>query len=82
MSTTGEMNHPRPRISIAGGSPSSAELAATVLAIERLLAEDAAASAVAPNPGSRWQRAALLEGVAAKQGLGAQWRTPPRAANG
>jgi len=57
------------------GSPPPAEAAAVVAAIERFLAETAPAPepSAAVNP---WQRAALLEGVRAKEAFSSPWGRP------
>ena len=61
MNGNGSRRPPRPRIEMLAGSPSGEEGAAVVAALEQFLAE------TAPEPElkaqSRWQRAALLEGV-------------------
>lgn len=65
MTTNGKRRPPRPRIEILG-SPSEDEAAAVAAALELYLAE----TAPAPSDGgsvSPWQRAALCEGVSAKQ---------------
>jgi hypothetical protein len=61
MSANGSRKPPRPRIELVAGNPSEQEGAAIVAALERFLAETAPAPAAAPE--SRWQRAALVEGV-------------------
>jgi hypothetical protein len=55
---------------IAGGSASEAEAAAIAAALEQFLA-DTAPAPQARESVSRWQRAALQEGVGAKQAFGA-----------
>jgi hypothetical protein len=57
------------------GSPAPAEAAAVVAAVERFLAETAPAPAPKPavNP---WQRAALHEGVGAKEAVVSPWGEP------
>ncbi len=73
----------RPRIEVLSGSPTEQELAASTMAIDRLLAEEAAAaSSVAQTPGSRWLRAALIEGVAAHNASGGPWGVTSRADSG
>jgi hypothetical protein len=59
-------------------TPSAEEAAAIAAAVERFLAETAPAAAA--EPVSPWQRAALLEGVGAKQVAqdqegGERWRS-------
>jgi hypothetical protein len=50
--------------------PNEDEAAAIAAAVERFLAETAAPAAEAVPATPPWQRAALLEGVGAKGGLG------------
>ena len=50
--------------------PNEDEAAAIAAALERFLAETAVAVAAEPASIPPWQRAALLEGVGAKGGLG------------
>jgi hypothetical protein len=50
--------------------PNEDEAAAIAAALERFLAETAAPAGGAKPATSPWQRAALLEGVGAKGGLG------------
>jgi hypothetical protein len=73
MSTTnGKRRPPRPRIELVPGSASATEAAAIVAALEQFLAD----TAPAPAPGetqSRWQRAALEDGIAARQVSGYAW---------
>lgn len=64
----------RPRIDVLTGSPTDLELAASAIAIDHLLAEEAvAASPVTHPPGSAWLKAALVEGVAGHDASGAPW---------
>lgn len=67
MSSNGNRKPPRPRIEVLSGNPSDAEEAAIVAALEQFLAETAPAPGVAEE--SRWQRAALVEGVNRDPGL-------------
>ncbi len=65
---------------MARKSATGEEAAAVAAAIARFEAEFAAAPAAAPNQASAWQRAALLEGVAAKEspldsGGGTKWQS-------
>ena len=71
-SPTGET--PNGRIEIAAAA-SPREAAAVVAAVERFLA-DTASPATAPDGVSPWQRAALLEGVGAKQAAASPWGEP------
>jgi hypothetical protein len=72
----GKRRPPRPRIELVSAGASEDEAAAIVAALERFLAD----TAPAPDPPaqSRWQRAALEEGIAARQVSGAAWGHAPR----
>jgi hypothetical protein len=61
MSANGSRKPPRPRIELVAGNPSEQEGAAILKALERFLAETAPAPVEASE--SRWQQAALREGV-------------------
>ena len=61
----------RPRIELGTVSASPEEAAAIAAALERFLWETAPAPKAAPV--SRWQRAALREGVSARSQLGGGW---------
>jgi hypothetical protein len=65
----GNRRPPRPRIEVISPTPSDAEAAAIAAAVEQFLAETAPAPASAGPPRNAWQRAALLEGVRAKQAV-------------
>jgi hypothetical protein len=67
MAGNGTRRPPRPRIELVGGSPSEAEGAAIVAALEQFLAETAPTPAATET--SRWQQAALSEGVSRDPGL-------------
>jgi hypothetical protein len=73
----GKGQPPRPRIEIQSASASPEEAAAIAAALERFLRE----TAPPPPPAevSRWQRAALREGVSAHSGLGSGWGISPGA---
>ena len=78
MSTTnGKRRPPRPQIELVSGSASDTEAAAIVAALEQFLAD----TAPTPDPGeaeqSPWQRAALEEGIAARQVSGHAWGPSP-----
>jgi hypothetical protein len=74
--TNGKRTPPRPRIELVSAGASKAEAAAVVAALEQFLADTAPA---AGRPGqSPWQRAALEEGIAARQVSGYAWGDPPR----
>ena len=78
MSGNGKRRPPRPRIERVSGSASETEAAAIVAALEQFLAD------TAPPPGSKaaaqspWLRAALEEGISARQVSGYDWGRPPR----
>ena len=61
MSANGSRKPPRPRIELLAGNPTEEEAAAVMAALEQFLAETAPALAAMQE--SRWQRAALLDGV-------------------
>ena len=61
MSSNGQRRPPRPRIEVVRGAASEEESAAIAAALERFLAETAPGPATVLT--SRWQRAALCEGV-------------------
>lgn len=66
MATNGKRRPPRPRIEIASAAATPQESAAVAAAIEQFLAETAPARQP-PEGRSAWQRAGLIEGVAAKR---------------
>ena len=59
------------RIELVRGSPTGGELAAAVIAIELMLAENAEVAEAAGVSISRWQRVALLEATAPHDSGGA-----------
>jgi hypothetical protein len=61
VSGNGARKPPRPSIELLGGNPTEQEAAAVVAALERHLAETAPRPE--PGRGSRWQQAALADGV-------------------
>ena len=65
MSGNGRRRPPRPRIEVAASTASPEEAAAIAAALEQFLAETAPAPAPEAKP-SPWLRAALLEGVSAR----------------
>ena len=77
MARNGKQSPPRPRIEIQGASATPDEAAAIAAALERFLWE------TAPPPGraevSRWQQAALKEGIGSRSGLGSGWGIAPGA---
>jgi len=76
-STNGKRTPPRPRIELVSAGASKAEAAAVVAALEQFLADTAPPPAAGPSQ-SPWQRAALEEGIAARQVSGYAWGDPPR----
>jgi hypothetical protein len=77
MSRNGERRPPRPRIEIVTGGASDSEAAAVVAAIERFLADTAPAPGPEGPAISPWARAALEEGIAARQVSGYVWGHAP-----
>jgi hypothetical protein len=73
----GKRRPPRPRIELVTPTASAGEAAAIVAGLEQFLADTAPAPA-AEAAQSRWQRAALEEGIAARQVSGAAWGHAPR----
>ena len=67
----GRQRPPRPQIEIQSHAASPEEAAAITAALERFLWETAPAPQAAPR--SRWQQAALEEGVGARSQLGRGW---------
>ena len=74
MSSNGKRRPPRPRIELVSGA-SGTEAAAIVAALEQFLA-DTAPPAAGPAPESRWQRAALEDGVSARRIGALGWGRP------
>jgi hypothetical protein len=72
MASNGKRRPPRPRIELVAGSATASEAAAIVAALERFLADTAPAPAPSPEV-SRWQRAALVEGVSSRNPTGHGW---------
>jgi hypothetical protein len=73
MGRNGERHPPRPRIELVTEPASESEAAAIVAAMEQFLAETAPPPSAGALPGSRWQRAALTEGVSARDLAGSTW---------
>jgi hypothetical protein len=67
----GKGRPPRPQIEIQSADASPDEAAAIAAALERFLRETAPAPQAAPR--SRWQRAALREGVSTRSQLAGGW---------
>ena len=75
MPTNGKRRPPRPRIELVTPAPSPEEAAAVVAAIERFIADTAPPPSAEGRP-SPWQRAALLDGVQAKEAVVSAWGEP------
>jgi hypothetical protein len=73
----GKRSPPRPQIEIEAPSASPEEAAAIAAALERFLVETAPTPHASP-PGSRWQQAALREGVGTRLDAPDRWGLPPR----
>jgi hypothetical protein len=71
MPRNGKHHPPRPRIEIQSATASPEEAAAIAAALERFLWETAPGPQVTPV--SRWQQAALREGVSARSQLAGGW---------
>ena len=72
MSANGKRRPPRPQIEILTGGATETEAAAIAAALEQFLAETTGS----PSSGSgqsRWQRAALEEGVCGRDIGGCRW---------
>jgi hypothetical protein len=72
----GRRRPPRPRIEFVTQPASDEEAEAIVIALERFLAEAAPAPAQPHAVRSRWQRAALREGIGARDVSGYDWGAP------
>jgi hypothetical protein len=77
MGRNGERHPPRPRIELVTKPASDSEAAAIVAAMEQFLAETAPPPSAACLPGNRWQRAAIEEGVSARDVGGRAWGPVP-----
>jgi hypothetical protein len=77
MSRNGERKPPRPHIEIVSSGASESEAAAVVAAIEQFLADSAPVTAPEGPRISPWARAALEEGIAARQVSGYAWGHAP-----
>jgi hypothetical protein len=67
MAANGKRRPPRPQIEILGSTASESEAAAVVAAVEQFLADTAPPPSAETRTVSRWQQAALAEGVSARQ---------------
>jgi hypothetical protein len=77
MTSNGRRRPPRPRIELVGSAASDSEAAAIVAAVEQFLADTAPAPASGEAAASAWQRAALEEGISARQVSAAVWGHAP-----
>jgi hypothetical protein len=77
MGSNGQRRPPRPRIEIVSTGASEAEAAAIVAGIEQFLADTAPAPGSDEPATSPWQRAALEEGISARQISGSVWGHAP-----
>jgi len=77
MARDGQRRQRRPRIELVTPAGSPQEAAAIVAAVERFLAETSPPPATASQVGSRWQRAALLDGVSSRAELRSSWGGGP-----
>jgi hypothetical protein len=73
----GDRRPPRPRIELLSSTASPGEAAAIVAALEQFLADTAPVAESRPVQ-SAWQRAALEEGISARQVSGSAWGHAPR----
>jgi hypothetical protein len=78
MSGNGRRRPPRPRIELVSGAASETEAAAIVAAIEQFLADTAPAPEAGEPQISPWLRAALEDGISARQVTGYAWGHAPR----
>jgi hypothetical protein len=76
MATNGKRRPPRAKIEVVSGGASESEAAAIAAAVEQFLADTAPAPESAGEPQSRWLRAALEEGISARQISGRSWGAP------
>jgi hypothetical protein len=76
VATNGRRRPPRPRIELLTPAASAGEAAAIVAAVEQFIADTAPAPASGRGSASRWLRAALREGVAAKEFAVSPWGDP------
>ena len=69
---------PRPRLELRAATASPAEAAAIAAALEQFIADTAPAVAPSEPAQSPWQRAAIEEGVSARQLRSFVWGHAPR----
>ncbi len=78
MNTNGNRKRPRPRIELVSPAASESEAAAIVAGLEQFLADTAPSIGPVGPAQSPWQRAALEDGIAARQVSGSAWGHAPR----
>ena len=76
MGSNGKRRPPRPQIKLVTPA-SESEAAAIVAALEQFLADTAPIPTAGGPPASPWQRAALEEGISARQVSGSVWGHAP-----
>ena len=76
--SNGKRRPPRPRIELLSSAAAPEEAAAIVAAVEQFLIDTAPAPTPPVERASGWQRAALEEGIAARQLTGYAWGHAPR----
>jgi hypothetical protein len=74
----GKRRPPRPRIELVSSTASAIEAAAIAAAIEQFLIDTAPAPSAEGPSQSPWLRAALEEGISARQVTGYAWGHAPR----
>jgi hypothetical protein len=77
MTRNGKQRPPRPQIEIEAANATPEEAAAIAAALEQFLVETAPTPEPS-SPGSRWQQAALREGVGARLESPDRWGLPRR----
>jgi hypothetical protein len=78
VTTNGKRRPPRPKIELVSPAPSPGEAAAIVAALEQFLADTAPPPQQEGPARSPWLRAALEDGIAARQVSGYAWGHAPR----
>jgi hypothetical protein len=73
MATNGRRRPPRPRIEVVSGGASESDAAAIAAAVEQFLVDTAPPPPSAGESQSRWLRAALEEGISAREVSGRRW---------
>ena len=78
MATNGKRRPPRPKIELVSPAASDSEAAAIVATVEQFLIDTAPPPEQAGPTQSPWLRAALEDGIAARQVSGYAWGHAPR----